>query len=176
MEAQASEQKSPDRVRKDPARGQAPYSPSDPMDWEDNLDGLEHMYGGGGAGTPPPSSLKDKGVLVAGTKSPEGSGSDKSIEEEVSVREVKKGGETSGPGGIGGNGGGGEAVEREVQVSEKSIGQPIEAGRPKNGDPPPPPCFKLRGARRVAMGWAMRPPPAARRLLKRRDRLCWEIS
>ena len=58
MEAQAC--KTPDLVRTPPedgARGQAPYSPSDPMDWEDNLDGLENMYGGGG---PPPRTSRPR--------------------------------------------------------------------------------------------------------------------
>jgi hypothetical protein len=77
MEAQAHNK--PDQVRAMPARGnrgQEPYSPTDPMDWEDT--GLPRLFGDGSgsgqSGTPPPPSLEDRGVLVDKSVSEGGGG------------------------------------------------------------------------------------------------------
>jgi hypothetical protein len=154
------------------------------MDWEDNLDGLENMYGGGGP--PPPSSPSDKGELVAAQqtaddKNAELKGEDQDADmradgngegktEDVDGnggREEDGGDEGNGDGSGDGNGDGGggnkgegskEGEEDGASVTES---QPTEAGRPKNGCPLPPALLQAAGNAGGGHGEGKATPPGS---------------
>jgi hypothetical protein len=72
------------------------------------------------------------------------------------------------------------AVVTKARIENKKgmlmIASPMRQAARKMATRRPPPCFKLRGTRRAAMVWAMRPPLAARRLSIEPGRSCWKTK